>query len=161
MTNGAEQSEGKKGFFCGWTDETWAFLVLRLWLAMRAIVTGLQKFWGKDEANQWDFGVKYYKAVPDALKTKFAEDPMFPAALSGPFYSLLGYVLILSGLMTLLGLGTRISLVVQGLLYVALTFGLILIKQDAGVAWLAIHVALVAMALVWAKYNRLAVLKKW
>lgn len=86
---------------------------------------------------------------------------MFPAALSGPFYALLGYVLIISGLMTLLGIGTRISLVVQGLLYTALTFGLILIKQDAGVAWLAIHVALVAMALVWAKHNRLAVLKKW
>lgn len=162
MTNGVERSaDGRKGFFGDWTDETWAFLVLRLWLALRAIVTGLQKFWGKDEANQWDFGFKYYKAVPDALKTKFAEDPMFPAALSGPFYALLGYVLIISGLMTLLGIGTRISLVVQGLLYTALTFGLILIKQDAGVAWLAIHVALVAMALVWAKHNRLAVLKKW
>ena len=162
MTNGAEQPvEAKKGFFAGWTDETWAFLILRLWLAMRAIVTGLQKFWGKDEAGQVVFGTKYYQAIPEVLKTKFAAEPMFPAALSGPFYSLLGYVLILSGLMTLIGLGTRISLVIQGLLYVALTFGLILIKQDAGIAWLGTHVIMVALALVWAKHNRLAVLKKW
>jgi thiosulfate dehydrogenase [quinone] large subunit len=86
---------------------------------------------------------------------------MFPSAMSGLFYGSLGYVLILTGLMTLIGLGTRISLVVQGLLYIALTFGLILIKQDAGVAWLGTHILLIAFALVLAKHNRLAVLKKW
>lgn len=158
MSNGEEK---KGGLFSDWTDETWAFLILRLWLATRAIVTGLQKFWGVDEGGQAAFGLKYYKAIPDALKTKFAAEPMFPAALSGPFYATLGYVLILSGLMTLIGLGTRISLVIQGILYVALTFGLILIKQDGGVAWLGTHVLLIALALAWAKHNRLAVLRKW
>lgn len=146
---------------CGWSDETWAFLILRLWLAMRAIVTGLQKFQGVDEGGQAAFGLKYYKAMPDALFNKIAADPLFPSFLSKPFMASFGYLLIISGLMTLLGLGTRVSLVIQGVLYVALTFGLILIKQDAGVAWLAIHIALVAMALAWAKHNRLAILRKW
>ncbi len=73
----------------------------------------------------------------------------------------LGWVLILSGVMLLIGLGTRVSLVIQGLLYGALTVGLILIKEDAGIAWLGVHVALVALALMLAGHNRFAVLKKW
>jgi thiosulfate dehydrogenase [quinone] large subunit len=39
--------------------------------------------------------------------------------------------------------------------------GLLLIKQDDGIAWLGIHAALVAMALMLAKHNRLCLLKKW
>jgi thiosulfate dehydrogenase [quinone] large subunit len=50
---------------------------------------------------------------------------------------------------------------VQGLIYIALSAGLILIKQDDGVSWLAIHIALVAFALTLAKHNKLALLKKW
>jgi len=38
---------------------------------------------------------------------------------------------------------------------------LILIRQDDGVAWLGIHVALVALALMLAKYNKFVILKKW
>ena len=53
--------------------------------------------------------------------------------------------------MLLVGLGTRLSLFVQGLIYIALTVGLILIKQDDGISWLGIHVALVAFALMLAK----------
>ncbi len=70
-------------------------------------------------------------------------------------------MLIATGIMLLLGLGTRLSLFLQGLIYIGLTVGLILIKQDDGISWLGIHVALVALALVLAKYNRFAIFKKW
>ena len=63
--------------------------------------------------------------------------------------------------MLLVGLGTRVSLFLQGLLYIGLTAGLILIKQDDGIAWLGIHVALVAFALILSQHNRLCLLKKW
>jgi thiosulfate dehydrogenase [quinone] large subunit len=36
-----------------------------------------------------------------------------------------------------------------------------LIHQDDGVSWLGIHIALVAFALVLAKNNKFAILKKW
>ena len=49
----------------------------------------------------------------------------------------------------------------QGLVYIALTAGLILIKQDDGISWLGIHVALIALALMLAKHNKFALLKKW
>ncbi len=46
--------------------------------------------------------------------------------------------------MLLVGLGTRLSLFVQGLIYIALTVGLILLGQNDGISWLGIHIALVA-----------------
>jgi thiosulfate dehydrogenase [quinone] large subunit len=49
----------------------------------------------------------------------------------------------------------------MGLVYTSLTFGLILIKQDAGIAWLGVHIIMVVMALALAKYNKFAILKKW
>jgi len=165
MSNNADQvADGKADGMFGWSDQTWAFLILRIWLAVRAIITGLLKFYGRNAVNEWEFGLQHYHAIPKALETRFAAAPIFsqiPPAISALFYGTLGYVLILAGVMTLIGLGTRISLVLQGLLYVALTFGLILINQDAGIAWLGIHILLIAFALVLAKHNRLAVLKKW
>ncbi|MEI9959567.1 MAG: hypothetical protein WDM76_00115 [Limisphaerales bacterium] len=86
---------------------------------------------------------------------------MLPHFATSAFNGLLGPVLIATGIMLLLGLGTRLSLFLQGLIYIGLTVGLILIKQDDGISWLGIHVALVALALVLAKYNRFAIFKKW
>jgi thiosulfate dehydrogenase [quinone] large subunit len=61
----------------------------------------------------------------------------------------------------LLGLFYRTSLFLLGLLYISLTWGLILIKQDDGVSWLGVHMILIVAALALAKHNRLAILKKW
>ena len=69
--------------------------------------------------------------------------------------------LIILGLTILLGVASRVSLLLLGLIYISLTWGLILIKQDSGIAWLGIHVIIVAMALNWANHNRLCILKKW
>ena len=144
-----------------WADESWAFLVLRLWLSARAIITGLQKFAGTNEAGEKTYGTTYYMAIPDAMKEAFSAQPLLPDFLTKPFYAVLGYALIGMGLMLLVGLGTRISLVLMGVLYTALTFGLILIGADDGISWLAIHIILVALALAYAKHNRLAILNKW
>ncbi len=168
--------------WCGSLDGTLAFLVLRGWLAVRAITTGLEKFasyktiqkpfvdpvTGMEdpsgalvEIKQKFYSITNYSAIPQSLKDKFALEPMLPQAATKPFYAVLGWALILLGVMLLVGLGTRLSLFLQGLLYIGLTVGLILIKQDDGVAWLGIHVGLIALALVLAKHNRFSLLKKW
>ena len=95
------------------------------------------------------------------MQDKFAAEPLLPAFMLKIFYVVLGPALILLGLMLWLGIGTRVSLFLQGLLYIMLTAGLIMIKADDGVAWLAIHVVLIAYALTLAKHNELCVLKKW
>jgi len=163
-------------------DNTLAFLVLRGWLAVRAILTGIEKFGAYKTVQQplldpttgqpdasgalVDVKVKFYSmanysGIPAGLKGKFLNEPLLPKFALTAFDQLLGPALIATGLMLLLGLGTRVSLFVQGLIYIALTVGMILIKQDDGISWLGIHMALVAFALVLAKNNKFAVLKKW
>lgn len=161
------------------SSETLAFLTLRLWLGARALVAGIEKFAGTVtvqkplldadgnpdmsgamvEVEQKVYSFSHYRAIPDSLETSFATQPLLPAFFTKPYYAVLGYVLIALGLLLLLGVKTRPVLFIMGLLYTSLTFGLILIKQDAGVAWLAIHVIMVALALTWEKYNRYTLVK--
>jgi thiosulfate dehydrogenase [quinone] large subunit len=159
-----------------------AFLLLRGWLAVRAILTGIEKYGAYRTTQQplvdpvtgmedpsgamVDVKVKFYaltnySGVPAPLKDKFAHEPLLPKFSLALFDHVLGPALILAGVMLLLGLGTRLSLVLQGLIYIALTAGLILIKQDDGISWLGIHLALVAFALTLARHNHFALLKKW
>jgi thiosulfate dehydrogenase [quinone] large subunit len=154
---------------------TLAFLSLRLWLGLRALIAGVEKFsarvtiqeplLGADgapdpsgaivEIEKKVYGLSHYHALPDTLTTKFAEEPLLPALLTRPFFAALGPVLLLLGLLLLFGIATRWTLFAMGALYTVLTIGLMLIGQDAGVSWLAVHIGLVALALTLADQNRL------
>jgi thiosulfate dehydrogenase [quinone] large subunit len=162
-------------------DFSLAFLLLRGWLGLRALLAGVEKYGAYksiqkpllDEHGQpdssgavIDLKVKFYDlanyhGIPAALRTKFENEVLLPGFALNLFDKILGPALILAGVMLLLGLGTRLSLFVQGVIYIALSVGLILINQPDGIAFLGIHVALVAMALLLAKHNKLALLKKW
>jgi thiosulfate dehydrogenase [quinone] large subunit len=111
--------------------------------------------------NIKSYALANYAGIPAALRDKFAHEPLLPKFAVVAFDRILGPAFILTGIMLLIGLGTRLSLLVQALLYIALTVGLVLIDQNDGVAWLGIHVGLVAAALLLAQNNRFAVLKKW
>jgi thiosulfate dehydrogenase [quinone] large subunit len=164
------------------SGQTLAFLLLRGWLGIRALVAGVDKYsepvkvqhplmdpvTGMQDPSgamvdviQKVYGVAKYHPVPQALQDKFALEPLLPAVLLKPFYAILGPAFIILGITLLLGIATRISLFLQGILYIALTIGLMLINQPDGVSWLGIHIALVAMALVLADHNRFALLRKW
>ena len=179
---GCETGNSTTSGCCGSScDGTMAFLLLRGWLGIRALMTGIEKFGayktvqkpfidpttGQPDPNLvTDAKVKFYSlanysGIPSGLKSKFTGEPFLPSFAMGLFDRMLGPFLIISGLMLLLGVGTRLSLFLQGLVYIALTIGLILIGQNDGVAWLGIHLALIAFALVLAKNNKLALLKKW
>jgi thiosulfate dehydrogenase [quinone] large subunit len=180
MTDSTEGKEGARPKV-NW-DSTFAFLALRMWLGVRALFVGIQKFaayhsvatplidpsTGQPDAsgvmvnvNVKTYALANYAGIPSALKDKFAHEPLFPKFALVAFDRLLGPAFILTGIMLLIGLGTRLSLVVQALLFIALTVGLILIDQNDGVAWLGIHIGLVAGAFLLAKHNKFAVLKKW
>jgi thiosulfate dehydrogenase [quinone] large subunit len=93
--------------------------------------------------------------------SKFQAEPLMLKFALPLYDKILGPVLIILGITLLLGIANRVSLFLLGLLYISLTWGLILIKQDDGVSWLGIHMILVVMALALAEYNRFALLKKW
>jgi len=159
---------------------TYGFLVLRIWLAARAIVTGIEKYAGTatsdaavdiagkpndygltESVSSKSYGLEFYQGVPQALYSKFSKEPLIPEFALGIYNTVLGPALIIMGLTLLLGIATRTSLFLMGLLYTSLTVGLILIKQDPGVAWLGTHIILVAMALFTVKYNRFELFKKF
>src|SRR3984885_6541653 len=161
---------------------TFAFLVLRFWLGARALFVGIQKFaayksvamplidpsTGQPDASGVmvnvsvkSYALANYAGIPVGLRDKFAHDPLFPKFALTLFDKMLGPAFILTGIMLIIGLGTRVSLLVQGLLFIALTVGLVLIDQNDGVAYLGIHIGLVAAAFLLVQHNRFAVLKKW
>ncbi len=163
-------------------DYTFAFLALRLWLGVRALFVGIQKFatyksvavplidptTGQPDASGVMVNVSVksyawgnYAGMAQSLRDKFAQEPLFPKFVITAFDRLLGPAFILTGIMLIVGLGTRLSLLAQALLYIALTVGLVLIDSNDGVAYLGIHVGLVAAAFVLAQHNRFVVLKKW
>ncbi|WP_058185968.1 hypothetical protein [Terracidiphilus gabretensis] len=163
-------------------DFTFAFLILRFWLGARALFVGIQKFavyksvamplidpsTGQPDAsgvminvNVKSYALANYAGIPVAFKDKFAHEPLLPKFALVLFDRLLGPAFILAGVMLIIGLGTRLSLLVQAVLFLALTIGLILIDQNDGVAYLGIHIGLVSAAFLLAQHNRFVVLKKW
>lgn len=161
--------------------DTLAFWVLRLWLALRAILTGIEKFAGVKieerplldefgdpdisgaiiEAKVKTYGLDYYHGLPPSLESAFAGQPLLPAWSLQLYGAVLGWALLAFGIMLLFGICTRIALFGMGLLYVSLTAGLIMIGQDAGIAWLGVHIILVALALKWVGANRCVILNKF
>lgn len=159
---------------------TLGMLTLRIWLGMRAIQTGIEKYAGskdnsslvdidgvpnsygltKDGADKF-YSLSEYQGVPSALEDQFKQEPFIPEFFLNIYDSILGPALIIIGFTVLLGIAQRISLFAMGLIYTSLTYGLILINQSSGVAWLGTHIILVVMALALAKHNRFAILKKW
>ncbi|MBN2163146.1 MAG: hypothetical protein JXR25_02650 [Pontiellaceae bacterium] len=156
------------------------FLSLRLWLALRAFMTGIEKFAGgvsgqapvlidgtpntyglTAEQTTKVYGWAHYHGVPEALYNQFEAEPLIPGFLLKAYDLAIGPLLILLGLTLLLGIATRISLFAMALLYTSLTFGLILLKQDAGIAWMGVHIALIALALFQSRHNRFELLRNW
>jgi thiosulfate dehydrogenase [quinone] large subunit len=155
-------------------------LLLRLWLAVRAIQTGVEKYAGTRSGDQVVavdgaanaegltaagslkyYALENYHGVPAALMKKFQAEPLMMKFALPLYDKILGPALVLLGITILLGIASRTSLFLLGLLYMSLTWGLILIKQDDGVSWLGIHMILVVMALALAEHNRFGILKKW
>jgi thiosulfate dehydrogenase (quinone) large subunit len=168
---------------CGTTNTlalVYGALLLRIWLAVRAIQTGVEKFAGTTAAdkvvnvdgaaNQYgltaagsvkNYALENYNGVPEALMSKFQAEPLMLKFALPLYDKILGPTLLVLGVTILLGIASRTSLFLLGLLYISLTWGLILIKQDEGVSWLGIHMVLIAMALMLAGHNRFTILKKW
>ncbi len=155
-------------------------LLLRLWLGVRALQTGIEKFSGTKSseqiidvdgaANEYgltaagsvkNYALENYNGVPEALMAKFQAEPLMLKFALPLYDKILGPVLLILGITLLLGIANRVSLFLLGLLYISLTWGLILIKQDEGVSWLGVHMILIVMALAVAEHNRFTILKKW
>lgn len=132
-------------------EYTAAFLLLRLFLGLRTLLAGIEKF---ESGGKYSFE-NYYNNM-SRMAAGITGASFMPLWMTKNFALSLGYLLIIFGVALLLGLKTRCTLILTGLLYVGLSFGLMAVQESEGVAWLAIHVGLFAGALVLVKHNRFA-----
>lgn len=133
-------------------DYTAAFLLLRLFLGLRCLLAGLEKF---ELAGRYSFE-NYYKNMGKMAEgiTGASFLPLWSTRL---FAHSIGYLLLVLGLTLLLGVKTRLALMATGLTYVALSFGLMAVQEGEGVAWLGMHLVMICAALVLVRHNRFAV----
>lgn len=156
------------------------FIVLRLWIAIRAIVTGIEKFTGTkmvqkpllDEFGEPDisgavvevktkvYGFEYYHGMPAGMEESFRAEPLMPGWMLTAYGYALGPLLLITGFALFLGIAPRLNLFVQGIIYMSLTVGMILLggqNEILGTAMLGVHVIMIALALKWVDHNRWSV----
>lgn len=158
---------------CDLLARTLAFLLLRFWLAVRAIATGLDKFSAPRrhvsenlETGEMsvrvvkEYALENYVGVPVPQFEALLGNPIFPEWLLHAFAFILGPVLILLGVMLLLGIFTRSALFALGGIFVLLTLGLSFL-ETVGSSVLGIHVVIAATALTLSRYNKFSLTKRF
>lgn len=128
-----------------------AFLVLRLFLGLRTLIAGLEKF----EANK-TFSISNYNENMARIAKGISDYSMIPPWASGAFASSLGYLLVILGAAILLGIKNRWSLFFAGLVYTGLGFGLMAVQEGEGVAWIGVQVLMFVVALCLVRNERFA-----
>lgn len=131
-------------------ESTAGFLVLRIFLALIALMNGISKFEGKGGS----FSFEAYSTNAKNLAKGISDSSFLPLNMCQMFTMPLGIILLLLGLLIAAGFFMRVALTASGLIYSALAFGLLASKSSPGVAWVAIYVGLTVMALHMSKFNR-------
>lgn len=143
-------------FVC-WSVETWAFLILRLFLGLRLLTAGLGKFLGPERV--FSFANVHTKFVSNVLPI-FKSQTWLPEFLVEPYLNVLPYCEVAFGAMLLLGICTKPTLALMGFLYVSLAFGQMLLPAGGStVVDIGIHIILVIAALMLAKHNKFEICK--
>jgi thiosulfate dehydrogenase (quinone) large subunit len=132
-------------------EYTAAFLLLRLFLGLRTLLAGLEKF----EANK-SFSFSNYVENMTRMATGISSYSMIPLWAAKMFALSLGFLLTFLGVAILLGIKSRTSIFLAGLVYVGLGFGLMAVQEGEGVAWIGAQVLMFAVALVLVRHNRFA-----
>lgn len=132
-------------------EYTAAFWLLRLFLGLRTLIAGLEKF----EANK-SFSVANYTENMNRMAAGISSYSVIPLWAAKTFALSLGPILIILGAAILLGLKTRVALFLAGLVYVGLAFGLMAVQEGEGVAWIGMQVLMFSFALFLVRHDRFA-----
>ena len=126
-------------------------LLLRLFLGLRTLLAGVEKFESKGT-----YSIANYNENMGRMAQGITGASFLPLWATRSFALTLGYVLAILGVALLLGLKTRTTLILTGLVYVGLSFGLMAVQEGEGVAWLGMHVLMFSVALLLVQHDRFA-----
>ena len=133
-------------------EYTYAFLLLRLFLGLRTLLAGIEKW---ESRGTYSFE-NYYQNM-GRMAEGITGASFLPLWATKPFAHSIGYILVVLGVLVLLGVKSRPTLFVTGLVYVGLSFGLMAVQEGEGIAWLAVHIIMIVGALLLVRHDRLAV----
>ena len=148
-----------------------AYLVLRIFIGLRLVMSGLEKFKidntiiaqrGGLGRVQWDELYRFEHLQAKASKI-IGTVPKFGGIhedLATYYVMALAPMMIGVGLALLIGFLNRLSLFAAGLIWISLSFGLMSIGEEEYVYRIGVYIALVALAFHYVKHNRLC-LTKW
>ncbi len=129
------------------TEQTWAFLLLRLFLGLRFV----HAFVGKMANDAGEMSLNHVFESSAGIASGFAGK--LPGFALIPFSYGLPWVELITGVAVLLGIYTRCSLVWMGLTYVALCFGHMVSANYPAIADTALHLGFVVGALLLVRHN--------
>lgn len=172
---------------CPALNLTFAFWLLRLFMGMRLILSGLEKmgfFVAKGTATLSEALQLKVWFGPSGLGSKVEVDgkeellnqglgdgKMWPIAKAmldytnlpvwtiKPFMIGLPYAMVFSGLLILLGLFNRVGWLLSGLIWFSLAFGQMLLPDEGTVQQLGLYVFMSALALCLINHNRVRLTK--
>lgn len=137
--------------------EAWACFLLRMWIAMRLILAGITKFLGKNEEAEWELKQENAAALMENITGTMKTQTPIPQWMLDQYAGVLPFALVGVGCWVAIGLFTRISLIAAGFIILSLTFGLLMLPEDVEGTMRGIEIIVVALALITAKHNILAV----
>jgi uncharacterized membrane protein YphA (DoxX/SURF4 family) len=146
-----------KSASCCRLEWTYAHFILRLWVGLRLFMAGIDKFREKGSTTFSFSNLKANLYPIEKLMKDNTPNILLPDFAIAPYFYVLSFALVIVGITTILGIATRLSLLVGGLLFVSLSFGIMALPDDKDAVWLGIQVAITAFALVTASENKLSV----
>jgi uncharacterized membrane protein YphA (DoxX/SURF4 family) len=134
---------------CSNLAPAYAHLLLRLWIGMRLFMAGVDKFrWGNGETTTFSFS-NYTELKAPPIAKLMASNSFLPEAMCNAFANSIGYVLLVVGVWTALGIFTELGLLAAGAVFLMLGFGLACLPDDTElVGNIGVSVAIVALALM-------------
>jgi thiosulfate dehydrogenase [quinone] large subunit len=137
-----------------------AHLIARLWVAMRLFMAGLDKFRSGDGAAA-TFNMGNYETKTNLIAKLMSDNSFLPSVLPGfaieAYAHSVGFILVIVGLWTALGIKSTWALLVAGLTFLSLGFGLAALPDDTELtANIGIGVMITFLALSTAQHGYLS-----
>lgn len=132
------------------TEWAYAHLLLRLWVGLRLLMAGLDKMRQKGGDG---FGFSYIEKSMAPIVDTITSNALLPAWAIKPYAIFLPWALLITGVWCVLGLFSRVGLLLGGLTFVSLSVGLMALPDDDQAVFRGIEVGLTALALITASHN--------
>lgn len=132
-----------------------ANLVLRLWVVLRLVGSGVDKF-RSGSGEDVTFSIQNYNTKMAAIAKLTYEKGFLPEAMCKAYAMPLGYILIGVGIWVALGIFSQIGLLAAGLTFLSLGVGLATLPDDTEVVLIGVHILIVAAALATNHANKIS-----